>query len=90
MLLRKLLGRLARAEADATGPLELTETLQLTQVASMLQLEEIIPELIALWQQMASGADVSELKKACERLEPGAPGPCRTRDSSSRLQGRSL
>eukprot|EP00913_Durusdinium_trenchii_P011829 g11111.t1 len=41
----------------------LTETLQLVQVASMLQLEEMIPELINLvWQAMATGADVSELE----------------------------
>jgi len=46
------------------------ETLQLVQVASMLQLDEVIPELIDLvWQAMAAGADLSELDVACQKLE---------------------
>lgn len=74
-LLRTLVGRLALQADDSEASVKwetksLTETLQLVQVASMLQLEEMIPELINLvWQAMATGADVSELEAACQRLE---------------------
>lgn len=73
-LLRALLGRLS-VRADTEGSLawpsmSLTETLQLVQVASMLQLDDMIPELIDLvWQAMSCGADIAELKVACEKLE---------------------
>ncbi|CAE6972270.1 Ranbp2 [Symbiodinium natans] len=75
-VLQALLGRLAldshcEARVDALWrPSSLAETLQLAQVASMLQIEEVMPELVNLVSEaMASGADAAELQAACERLQ---------------------
>jgi len=74
-LLRTLIGSLSlTADSEVCTTVwhgqSLMETLQLVQVASMLQLDEVIPELIDLvWQAMAAGADLSELDVACQKLE---------------------
>eukprot|EP00439_Symbiodinium_sp_Y106_P069198 s1502_g11.t2 len=75
-ILEALLGRLAvdsHCEARLTAlwhPSSLTELLQLAQVASMLQIDEVMPELVGLVSEaMASGADAAELEAACERLQ---------------------
>lgn len=75
-ILEALLGRLAvdsHCEARLTAlwhPSSLTEILQLAQVASMLQIDEVMPELVGLVSEaMASGADAAELEAACERLQ---------------------
>ncbi|OLP95545.1 Eukaryotic translation initiation factor isoform 4G-2 [Symbiodinium microadriaticum] len=79
-ILEALLGRLAvdsHCEARLTAlwhPSSLTEILQLAQVASMLQIDEVMPELVGLVSEaMASGADAAELEAACERLQLAWP-----------------
>jgi len=72
-ILSTLLGRLCLEDCEACTAAwqakSLAETLQLVQVASMLQLE-IMPELSNLvWQAMANGADASELEAACAKLQ---------------------
>lgn len=78
-VLRLLLGRLA-LDADVAvveqgltaswRPCQLTDALQLVQVASMLQVESIMPELVNLVREaVAAAEDVEELEAICERLE---------------------
>ncbi|CAE8683548.1 unnamed protein product [Polarella glacialis] len=75
-VLRALLGRLSMDAASeglcraAWRPVELAEALQLLQVASMLQIEEVMPELLDLLSNaVQADGDLAELHAACKRLE---------------------
>jgi len=79
-VLRALVARLGlAAEVDTSGSWELlprwqtTElraALQLVQVASMLQIEELLPELIALVREtVTTASDCQQLEMACQHLE---------------------
>lgn len=51
-------------------PRDLPAVLQLVQVASMLQIEELIPELVNLVREaVLVGGDLSALQEACDHLE---------------------
>jgi len=87
-VLRALVGRLA---VDVSGnglavhwqPTDLVGALQLVQVASMLQLEEFMPELISLVREaVGTVEDVSALEAACHRLE----FPAALRDAAATLR----
>jgi len=78
-VLRALIGRLA-ADADGAAieqglclrwqPSDLMGALKLVQVASMLQIEDLMPELIELVREAATTtADFSALEAACKQLE---------------------
>lgn len=78
-ILRLLLGRLA-LDADsvvassglsaAWQPVALPEALRLVQVASMLQLDDIMPELVALVRKaIETSGDLAELEATCQRLQ---------------------
>eukprot|EP00930_Biecheleria_cincta_P097319 TRINITY_DN89043_c0_g1_i1.p1 TRINITY_DN89043_c0_g1~~TRINITY_DN89043_c0_g1_i1.p1 ORF type:complete len:455 (+),score=89.17 TRINITY_DN89043_c0_g1_i1:45-1409(+) len=78
-ILRALLGRLAM-DADSIVAMcglsatwqavPLSEALQLAQVASMLQLDDIMPELVELVRKaVETGGDLAELEATCQRLQ---------------------
>mmetsp|Transcript_37956 Transcript_37956/g.69159 ORF Transcript_37956/g.69159 Transcript_37956/m.69159 type:complete len:370 (+) Transcript_37956:93-1202(+) len=78
-VLRALTARLSLDADEASGeqglaarwwPKDLTSALRLAQVASMLQIEELLPELVALVREAATlSGDVATLEAACQRLE---------------------
>lgn len=92
-ILRALLARLA-AHADTAAQLglavhwtpgELSASLRLVQVASMLQMEELLPELIELVREtvLVTG-DFAALDEACRRLEL----PAGLREAAAALRPR--
>mmetsp|Transcript_68055 Transcript_68055/g.163356 ORF Transcript_68055/g.163356 Transcript_68055/m.163356 type:complete len:475 (-) Transcript_68055:167-1591(-) len=78
-VLRAITTRLAVDADEAAGeqglaarwwPKDLASALRLAQVASMLQIDELMPELVALVREAATlTGDFATLEAACERLE---------------------
>lgn len=95
-VLRALVGRLA-ADADRATvdqgltvqwkPTDTVAALQLVQVASMLQIDEVLPELVALVREVAlATGDFAALEAACKRLE--LPAVLRELAAAARPEGQ--